>query len=470
MTNDTSASAQAREERHDCLVIGGGLAGMVAARRMLELGVRPTVLERGLEEGGANNARISGGLLHVAWEAMDTPADELYARLIAQTDGEIDPALARRFADGAGPTVEWLEGLGVEISPKQPGVPYMKHALAPHTVGAGRRINPERGPDRTMLGFYAQVREGGGDIRLGANAQTLTRAADGGWVVRLRTAEGELVDAHAPVVLVADGGFQGSPELLSRYVGPNAGTSLLRAMPTSTGAGLQMLLDNGARGVGLGRVYGHVVSITAFETDTLWPYPPLDKLCLQALLVDRAGDRFVTHAVDGVQLVNELARTEAPRAYRVICDEALWSGAGADNPYGTPVPNPDLVQRGGDHHAAQTPAELAQAVGLDPQVLERAVEQHNADPAKTPIATAPFHALGVVPGITFTMGGVKVAPDGEVLDDVDAPIPGLYAAGSCTGGLHGGPRGGYVGGLAHAAVFGRVVAESIAEAIGTAGA
>ena len=458
-------STRVRSEQHHCIVIGGGLAGMVAARRMVELGVRPTVLERGSDEGGANNARISGGLLHVAWEAMDTPADDLYARLLKETDGEIDHALARRFADDAGATVEWLEGLGIEISPKKPGVPYMKHALAPHTVGVGRRINPERGPDKTMLQLYAQVREGGGDIRLGANAQSLTPADDGGWIVRFRTADGALVDAHAPVVLAADGGFQGSPELLGRYVGPNAGTSLLRAMPTSTGAALQMLLDNGARGVGLGRVYGHVVSITAFETDTLWPYPPLDKLCLNALLVDQAGARFPTHAGDGVQLVNELARSESPRGFRVICDEALWSGAGADNPYGTPVPNPDLVERGGDHHAAATIAELAQEIGLDPRALQAAVDLHNADPAKTPIAQGPFHALGVVPGITFTMGGVKVAPGGEVLDDVEASIHGLYAAGSCTGGLHGGPRGGYVGGLAHAAVFGRVVAESIAQTL-----
>lgn len=446
-------------QAHDCVIVGGGLAGIAAARRLVEVGVRPTVLERGAEDGGAGNARISGGLLHVAWEAMDTPADALYARLLKETDDEIDPALARRFADGAGPALEWLRSHDVELSPKG-DVPYMRHALAPHGEGIGRRIQPERGTDRTLVALYKGVREGGGEVRLGVSAERLAPAADGGWIVSCRGDEGSF-DLHARVVLVADGGFQGSPELLTRYVGPNAATALLRAMPTSTGEGLQMLLANGAQTVGLGRVYGHIVSRDALGNDTLWPYPTLDKLCMQALLVDRRGERLPTHATDGVALVNELVRTETPRAFRVVFDEALWNGAGADNPYGAPVPNPDLVERGGDHHAAETLEQLAQAAGLETVALQAAVDAHNADPAKIAIAKPSFHAIAIVPGITFTQGGVKVGPDCAVLDALDAPISGLYAAGSCTGGLHGGPRGGYVGGLADALVFGLAAADAI---------
>jgi fumarate reductase flavoprotein subunit len=451
-------------DRHDCVIVGGGLAGIAAACRLIELGIRPTLVERGAEDGGAGNARISGGLLHVAWEALDTPADVLYARLLEETDGEIDPALARRFADGAGRALEWLRSHDIELAPKG-DLPYMRHALAPHGEGIGRRIQPERGTDRTLVTLYEGVRRGGGDVRLGVSAERLAPARDGGWIVSCR-ADGAAHELHARAVLVADGGFQGSPDLLTRYVGPNAATALLRAMPTSTGAGLRMLLGVGAQGVGLGRVYGHVVSRSAFENDTLWPYPTLDKLCLQALLVDRRGERFATHAGDGVALVNELVRTETPRAFRLIFDEALWNGAGADNPYGAPVPNPDLVERGGDHHVAETLEGLAEAVGIDAQTLRAAVEAHNADPAKVTIAAPPFRAIAIVPGITFTQGGVKVDPDCAVLDALDQPIAGLYAAGSCTGGLHGGPRGGYVGGLADALVFGLAAADAIAVTVG----
>jgi fumarate reductase flavoprotein subunit len=450
-----------------CVIIGGGLAGIAAALRMRQLGLATFVLERSEEDGGANNARISGGLMHVAWGAMDEPAEQLYERLVNATDGEIDHELARAFAENAGPVVAWLETLGVEMSPKGP-VPYMKFAMAPHEAGVGRRLLSGRGPDRAMLGMYEQARRAGVDVRLGASAEALEPDSEGGWIVRYRTADGTREAVRAPTVLAADGGFQANPELLSRYVAPNAGACLLRAMTSSTGSALRALLDNGAGAVGLGRVYGHVVSVSALENDTLWPYPTLDKLCLQGLLVDRAGDRLATRATDGVQLVNELASQQDPRGYAVICDEPLWTSAGADNPYGTPVPNPDLLERGGHARAADDLQELAREMSVDPAVLATAVADHNADGGKPPIRTAPYRAIGVIAGITFTMGGVRIDPRCQVLDELGAPIDGLYAAGGCAGGLHGGPHGGYVGGLAEAAVFGYLAAEAIHDRLSAA--
>jgi succinate dehydrogenase/fumarate reductase flavoprotein subunit len=75
---------------------------------------------------------------------------------------------------------------------------------------------------------------------------------------------------------------------------------------------------------------------------------------------------------------------------------------------------------------------------------------------------APFCALRVVPGITFTMGGVSINGRCEVLDSEEKPIPGLYAAGDAIGGLMGGHRGGYTGGLMQAVVTGILAGESAA--------
>jgi fumarate reductase flavoprotein subunit len=433
---------------------------MVAARRLQQLGVAPTVLERGDTEGGANSARISGGLLHVAMAAMDEKPDNLYRRLMEETDGEIDPSLARVYADNAGRATEWLAAEGVEIKPKS-DVACQRFALYPHELANARRIVPTRGPDRMMMTLYRAVRGDGGKIILGASAESLGRAANGGWTVTYRSG-GRAHERTARAVVVADGGFQANAEMLSRYVGPNAAQCLLRAMPSATGAGLRMLMGVGAKAVGLGRVYGHMVSADALHNDTLWPYPSVDRLCLQGVLVDRRGDRFATRATDGVRLVTELARTEDPRGYCLIFDEALWRTAGKDNPYGTPVPNADLAERGGRLVSAGSLSELAHAVGLAPAQLERAVAGHNGDPGRIELGTAPYYAMPVIPGITFTMGGVKMGPGGQVLDEVDRPIPGLFAAGSATGGLHGGPRGGYVGGLAAALTFGLLAAEAIA--------
>jgi len=440
---------------------------MAAARRLQQLGVKPVVLERGEAEGGANNARISGGLLHVAMAAMDEKPEALYRRLIEETDGEIDPALARVYADNAGRATDWLFGEGVEITPKSQ-VPCQRFALYPHEIAIARRIVPTRGPDRAMMTLYRAVRGGGAEVILGASAEGLRPAGAGDWTITYRSG-GRLLERTAKAVLVADGGFQGNPEMLMRYVGPNAPQCLLRAMPSSTGAGLRMLLAVGAKAVGLGRIYGHMVSADALTNDTLWPYPSVDKLCLQGVLVDRQGGRFVTRASDGVRLVTELARTEDPRGYRAIFDEELWRTAGRDNPYGTPVPNPDLAARGGTLVSAGSILEVARAVGVEAGRLERAVADHSAEPGRVAMETPPFYAMPVIPGITFTMGGVKIGPGGGVLDEMDRPIAGLFGAGSATGGLHGGPRGGYVGGLAAAVTFGLLAAEAIARSVRPAG-
>ena len=79
-----------------------------------------------------------------------------------------------------------------------------------------------------------------------------------------------------------------------------------------------------------------------------------------------------------------------------------------------------------------------------------------------PIRQAPFHALPVVAGITYTMGGIRIDEHARALDETGRPIPGLYATGACTGGLEGGPRTGYVGGLVKCGVTGLRAAEHVA--------
>lgn len=77
------------------------------------------------------------------------------------------------------------------------------------------------------------------------------------------------------------------------------------------------------------------------------------------------------------------------------------------------------------------------------------------------IDTPPFEAYGVTCGITFTFGGIKITTGAEVVDTDDNPIPGLYAAGECVGGIFyfNYPSG---SGLMSGAVFGRTAGRSAA--------
>jgi predicted oxidoreductase len=73
-----------------------------------------------------------------------------------------------------------------------------------------------------------------------------------------------------------------------------------------------------------------------------------------------------------------------------------------------------------------------------------------------PLITPPFYALGLTPGITFALGGLRINAAAQVLDSSNRPIPGLYAAGADAGGIH---NEQYAGGLCLGLVFGRRAAK-----------
>jgi tricarballylate dehydrogenase len=76
----------------------------------------------------------------------------------------------------------------------------------------------------------------------------------------------------------------------------------------------------------------------------------------------------------------------------------------------------------------------------------------------------PYEAYQVGCGITFTFGGLRIAPEtSQVLNNGMEPIPGLYAAGELVGGIfyYNYPSG---TGLMSGAVFGKIAGEAAARA------
>lgn len=119
-----------------------------------------------------------------------------------------------------------------------------------------------------------------------------------------------------------------------------------------------------------------------------------------------------------------------------------------------------------------TVEEMALHFDMDPNVLKESIDKYNSyidlgnDPEfhKNVLGDkveAPYAISAWVPIIHHTMGGVKINTKTQVLDLNDNPIPGLYAAGEVTGGIHGGNR---LGGnaVADAFVFGRIAGQNAA--------
>ena len=95
-------------------------------------------------------------------------------------------------------------------------------------------------------------------------------------------------------------------------------------------------------------------------------------------------------------------------------------------------------------------------------VSERKDPDFNRTSFANPLDKAPFYAIKVTAGIHHTMGGLRIDSMTHVLKGNGEIIPGLFAAGEITGGVHGGNR---LGGNAVAdfVIFGRIAGENAAK-------
>jgi fumarate reductase flavoprotein subunit len=220
--------------------------------------------------------------------------------------------------------------------------------------------------------------------------------------------------AGEPVIL-ATGGFQGDAALVDEHIHPGAPLRL-RANPWSEGDGLRLALARGGSlTAGMDEFYGRNMPDADFSEQE---YVPLAQLYGRfARVYNERGEEFFEGEVSWSEndLVQATARQPAARAWYVLDDGALE----------------------------------------DPAVAERvALAPTRTDPAELPFAVAPEAriAVRVKPGITHTIGGLRIDERARVVG-----ADGLFAAGADVGGIS---TGGYASGLAAALVLGRIAAET----------
>jgi len=444
------------------------------ACRAAQLGLRPIVLERGTESQYLCNSRFSGGILHIAQHNVTDSADSLVRVIEQATLGQSDPGLTHALAQDARRGVEWLRTEGAKFI-RVGQIVWQQHVLAPP-----RPITPGldwkgRGPDVTLRTLEANLDKRGGKVVRGAAAQALMES--GGRCVGVEAQHaGRVVQFPGKAVVLADGGYQADLELVGRHISPAPAKLMQRGAATGVGDGLRMAQAMGAAITRLDAFYGHMLSRDSFTNDKVWPYPQLDELGTAGIVVDGRGERFTDEGMGGVYVANMIARLADPLSTWAVFDEAIWNGPGK----GARIPaNPNLVKAGGTVHHAPTLAALAEIIGVPVERLELTVGAYNKalaagqpeslSPRRSstriealPIRQPPFYAVPLCAGITYTMGGIAIDPDGQVMRHGGGTLDGLYAVGATTGGLEGGTEVGYVGGLIKAVTFGMRAAERIA--------
>jgi fumarate reductase flavoprotein subunit len=455
----------------DVLVVGAGLAGFTAAVRAAENGAGVLLIDKSAGAYGDGNVLMASGSLRAGGKSPRTSAAELYD--FVMSEGVAYPNLVKAWSETCGRAVDWLASAGVSIEETAPGRIWLNQtseiSLAP--------VYKKDVGTRAVAALKARFERLGGRYLAGIEGVSLLR--ENGSIQGINgKQEGAALELRARATVLATGGFSANKEMIKRYIGPKADQCKLRGSRQDTGDGLRMALEAGAKAVNLKYFYGHLISRKALVDDRFWPYPRLDSFVDEGVLIDGGGRRFIDEGRGDVAVANELARSDDPAGAALIFDHESWE-ASRDSPSSTslmiPAPNPWLRDNDGEIYCHETIAGLAARLGVNAQNLSATLAQYNRAvesnqpgslvvprTGKLKILRAPFYGLKVIPGITFTMGGILINGRSEALDANETPIGGLYAAGDAIGGLMGGYRGGYTGGLMQAVVTGILAGENAA--------
>src|SRR5215813_9651058 len=414
------------------------------------------------------------GSLRAGGKNPKTGAKELYDFVMSEGVGY--PDVVKAWSENCGRAIGWLPTVGVEIEETAPGRIWLNQTSE---IFYGPVYKKDVG-GRALTSLKKQFLNLGGSCLISNEGVRLI--VENGRVTGLIAKQtGAEIELRAGATILATGGFSANPELVKKYIGAHADRCKLRGSKQDTGDGLRMALAVGAKAVNLQYFYGHLIARKALTDDRFWPYPRLDSFVDEGILIDRNGNRFVDEGRGDVAVANELARSDDPTGAALMFDYASWDAAKDDvfsQSVKTPAPNPWLLDNDGDIFHDETIEGLARKIGVDAASLAKTVEEYNravqsGNPSSLDVPRtgkpkplhSPYYGLKVVPGITFTMGGVLVNGYCEALNLDEKPIAGLYAAGDTIGGLMGGYRGGYTGGLMQAIVTGILAGENAARHI-----
>ncbi len=438
----------------DICIVGAGGAGMTAAIKATENGKKVVLLEM-MPYAGGNTTKATGGMnaaeTHYQKEQGIEDSVETFIEDTMEGGHQINNRdLVTIMAEKSAAAIDWLDSIGAPL----PKVSFSGGAT-------NQRIHaPE---DGSGVGAFLVTRFLNKMDELGINVMYETKATnlifDNGAVVGVK-AEGKTANytINAKAVILATGGFGNNQEMIVKYRSDLKGTVSTSA-PGAMGDGIVMAEEVGADLV---------------DIDQIQLHPTVEQGTSMLITESVRGDGAILVNQEGKRFTNELltrdkvsaAELEQTGGYAyIIFDQRLRDGLKAIEKY---VSTGITVQ--GD-----TIEDLAGQIDVDPATLAETLDTWNkAVAAKkdaeferdtgmdNDLSVAPYYAIKIAPGIHHTMGGVKIDTKAQVIDKSGNPIPGLFAAGEVTGGVHGGNR---LGGnaVADIVIFGGIASDSAIE-------
>ncbi len=435
------------------VVIGAGGAGLAAAVKLGELGTKAVVIEK-MSYIGGNTVRCGA-----AYNAVDPELQakqgiedsiELHIKQTYEGGDEVGNLdLITVMCENALDSIHWLEGYGCAF---KDSVTAVIGATWPRTHYPMNSIGAD-----FITPLEKAAKEFGQEIIVNMRATELI--VEDGRVVGVKAEETESKTEYEfraeKGVILATGGFAANIELCRSY-NPLIPEDIMTSNHAgATGDGIELATAIGAATEGIEYIQMLPISGNTIST-------AIENL----IFVNTEGKRFVRE--DGRRDVMSYAVLEQPGQYMYMISDQLV----VDN--SITGQNAYSQLEAGKVFRGETLEELAGQIGVDPEGLVETVKAFNeevtsgaADPFgrevfDRTIEVGPFWASGLQrPILHHTMGGVKIDVDTRVIGTDGNVIPGLFAAGEVTGGIHGANR---LGGNACADifVFGRIAAERVA--------
>jgi len=448
----------------DVVIIGGGGAGLAAAVSAHQNGATVIVVEKMSRLGG--NTILSGGALNAVdpvrqtAQGIEDSIEKHYTQTYEGGDKLGNPVLIRTLVENAYAGVQWLEELGMAF----------KDEVFTVLGGMWPRAHKPATPLGTgFISTYQDYIDNNKGIEVLLDTEALELVFKDGRVtgVKATSEKGDVVLNANNGVILATGGFSANNELLEKYneTWPSLADIKTTNHPGATGDGLVMAEAVGANLIGLSNI--QLLPMGDPATGSL--SGNIEQGVENRIFVNKEGNRFVDEGARRDVMTKALMQQTDSWLW-VVLDAKNYPTKETKNNFNETID--DLIAQG-RAFKGDTLEELAKQIGVDPANLVKAVNEFNAavDSGKadafgrtlfdTKIDTPPYYAGARVPTVHHTMGGVEINEYTQVLDATGAIIPGLYAAGEVTGGIHGSNR---LGGnaLADILVFGRIAGESAA--------